>query len=228
MLTPLMDNSDMVNPPKSQDYVIKDGNFVGDFEGLYQNFDDPWHQSREDHVFDSRRQLALLACARLKRQRNDLKVIELGCGFGFLTNQLREQGFTSLGTDVSLTSIQKAREKNPKSLFQVADYNNFELIVEFDPDIIIMAELSWYVLDTLKDFISRLKSYGQSRNKPTYFIHLLATYEEGVQKYGTEKFTNLDEILAFFGMQYLEWGFIKTVREDDEKSQGTYFIAKIG
>ena len=24
-----------------QDYVIKDGKFVGDFEGMYQNADDP-------------------------------------------------------------------------------------------------------------------------------------------------------------------------------------------
>ena len=27
--------------PHYQDYVIKDGALVGDFEGLYQSFDDP-------------------------------------------------------------------------------------------------------------------------------------------------------------------------------------------
>ena len=48
-----MDNSQMATtPPRYQDYVIKDGKFIGDFEGMYRNFDDPWHQSREDpHLF---------------------------------------------------------------------------------------------------------------------------------------------------------------------------------
>ena len=36
-----------------QDYVIKDGKFVGDFEGLYQNTDDPWLQSIDDNTYDS-------------------------------------------------------------------------------------------------------------------------------------------------------------------------------
>ena len=26
-----------------QDYVIKDGALVGDFDGLYRDFEDPWH-----------------------------------------------------------------------------------------------------------------------------------------------------------------------------------------
>jgi len=44
---------------KYQDYVIKDGKFVGDFEGMYQNFEDPWLQSVDDNnIFNSRRVLA--------------------------------------------------------------------------------------------------------------------------------------------------------------------------
>ena len=169
-----------------------------------------------------------MACARLKATHEVSKVIELGCGFGFLTDKLRVQGFSSLGTDISPTSIEKAKEKNPESHFQVADYDDFNLMNSFNPDIIIMAELTWYVLDSLDEYISNLNSYAILRKKPTYFIHLLATYEEGTQKYGSDKFTNLEEILAYFKMQYLESGFIKTVREDHEKSQGTYFIAKLG
>ena len=26
-----------------QDYVIKNGELVGDFNGMYREFDDPWH-----------------------------------------------------------------------------------------------------------------------------------------------------------------------------------------
>jgi hypothetical protein len=60
-----------------------------------------------------------------------------------------------------------------------------------------------------------------------FLIHLLATYEPGVQKYGADKFTNLDEIIKYFNLEYLEYGFVKTVTEFDDKSQGTYFVAKV-
>jgi len=217
----------MATPPRYQDYVIKDGKFIGDFESMYKNFDDPWHQSRDDHVFDSRRHLAVLACARLKNQHNVTSVIELGCGFGFLTEKLREQGFESIGTDISPTSIQKAQQKNPNSRFAIAEYDDFSVLDSFNPDIVIMSELTWYTLDTLDDFLSGLKTYALSRQKPTFLIHLLTTYKSGTQKFGTDKFTNLEEILEYFNLQYLENGFIRTVREGDPDSQGTYFVAKI-
>ena len=39
--------------PRYQDFVIRDGKLVGDFEGLYKNFEDPWHQSHNDQLQDS-------------------------------------------------------------------------------------------------------------------------------------------------------------------------------
>ena len=56
-----------------QDYVIKDGALVGDFDGLYREFDDPWHQSRGDHVADTRRAIAINYCARLRSAHGDLR-----------------------------------------------------------------------------------------------------------------------------------------------------------
>ena len=35
---------------KYQDLVIKDGKFVGEFEKMYQEFDDPWNQTKEGVV----------------------------------------------------------------------------------------------------------------------------------------------------------------------------------
>ena len=34
--------------PKYQDYVIKNGKLVGEFEQIYQDYEDPWHQSKEE------------------------------------------------------------------------------------------------------------------------------------------------------------------------------------
>jgi SAM-dependent methyltransferase len=219
--------SEMKVNPRYQDYVIKDGKLVGDFEGLYKNFDDPWHQSREDHAFDSRRTLAVSWCNYLRKKYQSNRIVELGCGFGHLTEQLRQQNFASIGVDISETAIEKARLINPSSIFFTAGLQEFEAIKKFDPDIFLMAEITWYVLDDLEKFIRELKAYKNERNKPTFLIHLLTTYAPGVQKYGADKFTNLEEIKKFFGMKYLETGFIQTPREDDPFSQGTFFIAEL-
>jgi SAM-dependent methyltransferase len=213
-----------------QDYVIKDGRLVGDFESLYETFEDPWHQSRVDHPLVTRRSIALAQCIHLRAmdptgQVN--RVVEIGCGFGHLTDSLRQQGFSAVGTDVSATAVTKAREKNPSSVFMCASIDSPSYLSILDPDIVIMAEVTWYVLDQLPLFLERIREYAQNRKRPTYLIHLLSTYPTGVQKYGKEYFTDLDGILNFFKLDYLESGFVQVNREDDPGSQGTYFIARV-
>ena len=38
---------------KYQDFVIKDGKFVGEFEKMYQQFEDPWDQTKKGYVENS-------------------------------------------------------------------------------------------------------------------------------------------------------------------------------
>jgi SAM-dependent methyltransferase len=212
---------------KYQDYVISDGKLVGDFEGMYENFDDPWHQSSQDHIYDSRRQIAINYCNRIKSKYNVSKVVELGCGFGHLTESLRINNFEAVGTDVSKTAIQKAQELYPNAQFKQLNFNDFDNLFSLKPNILIMAEITWYVLDDLDKFLVSIKQYAKQSREPVFLIHLLATYEPGVQKYGADKFTNLDEIIRYFNLEYLEYGFVKTVTEFDDKCQGTYFVAKV-
>jgi hypothetical protein len=210
-----------------QDYVISNGKFIGDFEGMYSNCDDPWHQSTQDHIYDSRRQIAINYCNRLRSRHNVSRAFELGCGFGHLTESLRKNGFDALGTDISKTAIQKAANLYPESRFKQLSFNDFDNLFSLKPSILIMAEITWYVLDDLDKFLFSLRQDAKQSKEPVFLIHLLATYEPGVQKYGADKFTNLDEIIKYFNLEYLEYGFVKTVTEFDDKSQGTYFVAKV-
>jgi len=210
-----------------QDYVIKDGRLVGDFDGLYLNFDDPWHQSKPDNAFSSLRTLAISWCNQLRKKYDSNRVIELGCGFGHLTEQLRTLNFASIGMDVSEVAIKKAREMHPASTFVRGELNDFDRISQFDPDIFLMADISWYVLDDLNRFIKNLSLHNDHRKKPTFLIHLLTTYPPGVQKYGADKFTNLDEIKKYFNLNYIEYGCTQRPVENGPLSTATYFIAKI-
>src|ERR1019366_3143871 len=142
-----------------QDFVIKDGTLVGDFEGLYKNFDDPWYQSRADHQGDTRRQIALNWMRRLRADNGISRVLELGCGFGHLTDKLRQDGFAAVGADISKTAIDKAREINPSSVFVQANVADFDVLAAFSPDVFLMAEITWYILDELDVFLSRCREY---------------------------------------------------------------------
>lgn len=220
-------NNSQRQAPRYQDFVIRDGEMIGDWEGLYKTFDDPWNQSRSDHMIDSRRLLAVNWCRRLREQYGTYRAVELGCGFGHLTETLRQQGFSAIGVDISSTAVKKAREVNPASVFLEASLSDFDLMNRLDPDIYLMAEITWYVLDDLSQFLAHLKRQSVTRGRPVFLVHLLATYAPGVQKYGVDRFTNLDEILSFFDLNYLEAGFVRTPTVDDPLAQGTYFIAKI-
>jgi hypothetical protein len=67
-----------------------------------------------------------------------------------------------------------------------------------------MAVITWYVLSDLDQFLLDLNSYARNRDKPTYLIHLLATYPPGVQQYGRDRFFDLTGILNYFNLEYLE------------------------
>ena len=217
----------MDNPNK--EFVISDGVLIGNFEGLYRSVEDPWGQSDYQQQLDSRRVLAVEWCKKLSGDgvQGSIKVLELGCGLGHLTRRLHDLGFEALGTDISSTAIEKARVLHPGVSFSQAAFEDFSKVSDFDTDIIIMAEITWYVLKELDDFISFLRGYAKSRTRPTYLIHVLTTYPPGVQSYGKEFFTNLDEILDYFPFDVIESASFSTVKLSDASSRGTFFVARV-
>jgi len=51
---------------KYQDYVIKDGKLVGEFEQMYQDFDEPWQQTVREE-YSSEKSVGINLLLRLKR-----------------------------------------------------------------------------------------------------------------------------------------------------------------
>lgn len=201
------------------EYTICNGKFVGNFEGLYKSFKDPFAQTKIEK-FETSKKAIINYCEMIKyNKKKQIKTIEIGCGFGKLTKELEKKGFSSSGTDISPTAILKAR-RNSKCKFYVSDILNDQLYLKINPDVFIMAEVSWYVLPKLKKFLNFLKQ--NFKNK--YLIHTLAIYPKSRQKYGTEYFRDLNEILKYFNLNYIEYG----QKWDTQINEGrTFFLAKI-
>tara|TARA_Y100000590_G_scaffold451151_1_gene591999 strand:+ start:143 stop:769 length:627 start_codon:yes stop_codon:yes gene_type:complete len=202
---------------KMYSYTISNGKMVGDFEGYYKNFKDPFFQTKKEKFETSKRAIVNYCKLIKNKSKKKLKVVEIGCGFGDLTKELSSLGFKAYGTDISKTAIRKAK-KNSKCNFITSDFLNDKLYLKIKPDIFIMSEVTWYVLPKLKNFLKFIKK--NFKNK--YLIHTLAIYYPGKQKYGRNYFTNLKGILKFYNLKYIEYG------EKWNSEEGrTFFLAKI-
>ena len=187
------------------DYVIKDGKLIGEFEQMYQDHKFPWNQNiREQYASDKALTINKVQSIQAKRNK-PINIIELGCGLGYFTNRIKSslpKNCNVMGIDVSNTAIYKAKQLFPDCQFTVSDILDFEVYRKFNPDIILMPQITWYVLEKLRAFLDFLKSEFID----IVLIHTLVIYPKGIQKYGKEYFSTLDEILKFFYMDYEEYG----------------------
>jgi 2-polyprenyl-3-methyl-5-hydroxy-6-metoxy-1,4-benzoquinol methylase len=187
---------------------------------LYRSFKDPFNQSKKEKFETSKAAIINYANLLQEKRKKKLITLEIGCGFGQLTERLAKLGFKAYGTDISETAIKKAKARcrEIKKYFFTSNFSNYSLYTKINPDIIIMSEITWYVLPELKSFIKFIKK----KFKHKYLIHSLAIYYPGRQKYAKEYFTNNREILKFFNLKYIEYG------EKWNKEEGrSFFLAKI-
>lgn len=192
---------------KYQDYVIKDGVFVGKFEEMYQEFPDPWNiasQGRHNPV----EALALNAAQRLFDDHNARIGLDIGCGLGDLSSRLAATGLQVTGMDCSPSAVAKAASSFPLCHFICTDALDKETIRRVNPDLIVLSELLWYILPRLHDLLAFLR-----RDLPrVHIVNLLTFYPQGQQQYGTEWFTDLDGLIYYFadrGFQVEEYSQIR-------------------
>ena len=200
---------------KYQDFVIKDGKFVGEFEKMYQQFEDPWNQTKKGYVENSiSRQIV---CNYINYFQIN-SIVEFGCGLGKTTNFIYENtGIDILGVDISETSIKKSKMTYPKLKFQVNDIDN---IYEYkDYDCYFFSEITWYILEDNK--IDKIFEIMKNSLKGKYFIHNLVFYK-GQQKYGLDYFSTLDQFIEFCPFKLLCKTFTE-FEEGDGKETSTIF-----
>lgn len=93
----------------------------------------------------------------LRGKKAPLDVLEVGCGYGYLTHAVRTQGHNCIGIDISAAAIEAA-QKSFGGEFITADINTFTTDKKFD--LIVATEVIEHLVDPL-GFIESLKSLLQ-------------------------------------------------------------------
>ena len=136
-----------------QDYVIREGRFVGRFEEMYRNSAEiPWHQDETVNAIFSDITVAIV------RRCRPSSLLDVGCGLGFMAERLRREvpGLERVvGLDISETAIAKAAEMFPKIEFRAGTLFDAAVPVgEFD--VVVSKDVLWYVLGDLVGYLARL------------------------------------------------------------------------
>jgi len=93
---------------KCNDYIIRNGEYIREFDKMYQNINDPWDQEKnfDKHIIDK---IAFLTISD-KVKINKPSILDLGCANGYHLKFFGKifSEFTYTGTDISPTIIGKA------------------------------------------------------------------------------------------------------------------------
>lgn len=167
------------------EYVIKNGVFIGRFEEMYRNIEDPWHHDDAHHLqYD----ILLTLLKHTVPPEKIGAVLDIGCGKGAFTARLREMYPHAYfkAVDISQTAIRKAENKfGSRGIdFQVMDINKEYTRIREKFDLILLSQVMWYILPSLKAIISRL--YGVCLSKTGALVFNQCFYPFGVQEYGAD------------------------------------------
>lgn len=198
-------------------FIQPNGRFVGDFEAMYRECEDPWLQDAEAARSPLKR-LILWRIAQLPERR----VLDIGCGNGLYTDRIRSEANAEvLGIDVSPTAVANARAQYPLSRFEVASANEVARFADMKPTAICMCGLTWCILDVFKDLLAAIREHFSG----ALIFHTLTFYGLEKQRYGRDHFTSLEELLPFFQGMTIEETLVHVVHPTDG-SYNTLVVAR--
>jgi SAM-dependent methyltransferase len=127
--------------------------FRGQFEEMYTDIADPWNCSKASNSLDNRLFFEILFYEHKYR-----KILDVGCGLGNTTYEYfcRNGGGYVEGYDVSPTAVLRANNAFPEVKFFVKNILTDKIEKKYD--LIILSEVLWYILESVKDVFLKLYS----------------------------------------------------------------------
>ncbi len=173
--------------------------FVGDFEAIYTEENDPWGQSNcTDIDYKKYYDYSRNKINKLIKSVHDknISILEVGCGLGYVVDLIgrNNQSIEVNGSDISKKAIEIAKRKFPQYTFFVNDITSDKKVINRKFDIVIFNQILWYILEKLdKSFLN----CHHILNKNGYFI-ISQAFFKSEQNYGREivnGFDGLDHIM---------------------------------
>lgn len=212
----------MIKSKDYHDYVIKDGKFIGAFEEMYQNVDDPWqHGQARDISYDM--VLYLIARHKNKICRKGGKILDIGCGKGAFTSRVKKQCKKAyiLAIDISFTAIEKAKKKYRRLNidFRALDIQKKYRDIHGKFDLIIASDIMWYILPNFGKILNHLKK----NLKKNGFLLIKQTFcKSGDQKYGKEYVSSVEDMISL-----LKYQAVETIETNRQKNHLAIILFKI-
>jgi len=183
--------SDNFNSKNCNEFLIKDGKFIREFEKMYKVIKDPWSQEKNS---DSDIHF-LSACCWLQQfiKSNTFKIesiLDIGCANGYqsegLVDSTKAKYYT--GIDVSSTIIQNASVKygSCNRIFEVNDISKYNQKYKLKFDFIFSSRTLYYVAPEIKQVLENIDAYLKPKGifcfiynqKPDSFTNKWLTYKK--------------------------------------------------
>jgi SAM-dependent methyltransferase len=181
--------------------------FVGDFDGLYRDVDDPWLQSEG-------RELQLTNCiVDIIHDRGLKSYCEIGSGLGYNVNTIKNRLDTRVcGFDISSVAVDRAIE-NLDLDFRVMDITKV-VDVEDKFDCVCLFNCLWYVLEDLDVVIDNCISLLSSNG-----IFVIAQKYVLNQRYGIDIVDGMDGCIGYVE----DNGKMKVINKHRFQNEGNYY-----
>ncbi len=127
------------------------------YEMIYASFETPGYDRYYKYAqqvkseknplkFLSDSEATFFPVSEFMKEKQNLKILEVGCGYGYLTYAIRTAGHDAFGIDISENAVKFAKE-NFGEYFSAEDADNFSQKNEKKFDLIIATELIEHVKD---------------------------------------------------------------------------------
>ena len=187
------------------DYVFKDGIFVGKFEEMYQNVEDPWCLGDANAIYYDMMLYLLNHYKICKHEKST--VLDIGCGKGAFTAKLKKglaPDAKITGIDIAHTAIKQANEKYGGNGIDFTvcniteEYNQLPVPLN-GLDLVVMSEVMWYILTDFEKICNGIKRYLKDDG---YLIINQVFYTPEKQKYGKQIVSCVEDMLKLvsFGL----------------------------
>ena len=141
----------------SKEYVFKKNNgaleLVGDFDGLYNDLDNPWGQDGSDDRLGNYYKFSQNNILKhLLNITNSKIMLEVGCGLGYVVDFFNKNSHLMCeGADISKVAFNKASVSFPQYTFYQLDIQDDIRFMKKKCDIVILNQVLWYVLERFEN-----------------------------------------------------------------------------